>query len=161
MSGTSFSRKRGDPPPTGEVAVLLASNGERFSKASIERARHLAVGEPIGVLVILRIFGSSFGLQHPGLMPTQREAEEKLEILRAAINTLERWGCDADGQLAATRHPVKQIASVARRRQARIVVMDGPTTTGLRRLVEGDMTVSIRRRLRGQATLEVVSSLDS
>lgn len=161
MSDSSFSRKRGDPPPTKEVAVLLASNGERFSKAAIERARYLAAGEPIGLVVILRIFGSSFGLQHPALMPTQREAEEKLKILRAAIDTLERWGCEADGQLSATRKPVKLIASVARRRQARIVVMDAPTTTGLRRFIEGDITVSVRRRLRGQATVEVVSSLDS
>jgi nucleotide-binding universal stress UspA family protein len=153
--------KRGDPQPTKEVAVLLASNGDRFSEASIERARHLAAGEPIGVLVILRIFGTSFGVQHHGLMPTKSEAEEKFEILRAAIDTLERWGCEVDGQLAATRHPVKQIASVARRRQARILVMDGPTTTGLRRLIEGDITVSIRRRLRRQATVEVISAFES
>jgi nucleotide-binding universal stress UspA family protein len=153
--------KRGDPQPTKEVAVLLASNGDRFSKASIERARDLAAGEPVGVLVILRIFGFSFGVQHPGLMPTKAETDEKLEILRAAIGTLERWGCEVDGQLAATRHPVKLITSVARRRQARILVMDGPTTTGLRRFVEGDITASIRRRLRGRVTVEVNTTFDS
>jgi nucleotide-binding universal stress UspA family protein len=153
--------KRGDPQPTNKVAVLLASNGDRFSKASIERARDLAAGEPIGVLVILRIFGFSFGVQHPGLMPTKKETQEKLEILRAAIAKLERWGCEVDGQLAATRHPVKLIASVARRRQARILVMDGPATTGLRRFIEGDITASIRRRLRGRVTVEVISAFDS
>jgi nucleotide-binding universal stress UspA family protein len=155
-----FRRKRGDPQPTAKVAILLASNGGRFSKAAIERARELAAGEPIGVLVILRVYGSSYGLQHPGLFPTQKETQQQLEILRAAVEKLESWGGEVDGQLAATRKPGRVIANVAKTRQARIVVMDGPTTTGLRRFVEGDMTVSIRRRLRGQASMEVVSIFD-
>ena len=141
--------------------MLLASSGARFSKAALERARELAGGEPIGVLVILRIFGSSFGLQHPALLPNQKEVDQGLEIVRTAIRDLERRGCEVDGQVAATRHPVKQIVSAARRRQARIVVMDAPSTTGLRRFIEGDMTVSIRRRLRGQAVMEVVSIVNS
>jgi nucleotide-binding universal stress UspA family protein len=157
----SFRKTRGDPQPTEKIAVLLASSGGRFSKVALERARELAGGEPIGVLVILRIFGSSFGLQHPALLPNQKEVNQGMEIVRTAIRTLERRGCDVDGQVAATRHPVKQIVSAARRRQARIVVMDGPSTTGLRRFIEGDVTASIRRRLKGQAIVEVVSIVNS
>jgi nucleotide-binding universal stress UspA family protein len=157
----SFRKTRGDPHPTKRVTVLLASSRAPFSKAAIERAKELADGEPIGVLVILRIFGSSFGLQHPALLPNQKEADQGLEIVRTAIKTLERWGCEVDGQVLATRHPEKLIASAARRRQARIVVMDAPTTTGLRRFIEGDVTVSIRRRLSGEATVEAVSAVDS
>jgi len=45
---------------------------------------------------------------------------------------------------------------VARARQVRYVVMDSPTATGVRKLIEGEVTGIVRRRLRDRATLELV-----
>jgi hypothetical protein len=151
-----FARRRFDPQPTAPAAVLLASPGSPFSRAAVRRAQELAAGEPVAVLSILKIYGSQFGLPNPGLLPTPREQEEQLAVVRRAIDALERRGCTADGQVAATRSAGRMIAKVARARNVRYVVMDSPTTTGVRRVIEGDMTGIVRRRLRNGATLEVV-----
>jgi nucleotide-binding universal stress UspA family protein len=151
-----FSRRRFDPQPTGPAAVLLASSGAPFSRAALRRARELAGAEPVAVLAILRVYGSSFGLPNPGLLPTQRERDEQLAIVRRAITDLERQGCTADGQVAATRSAGRTIAKVARARQVRIVVMDAAPATGVRKLIEGEVTNIVRRRLRDAAALELV-----
>jgi ribosomal protein S19E (S16A) len=152
-----FGRRRWDPQPTSAAAVLLASSGSPFSRASVRRARELAAGEPVAVLSILKVYGSTFGLPNPGLMPTRREREEQLEIVRKAIAELERRGCTVDGQIAATRSAGRMIANVARSRQVRYVVMDSHITTGLRRVIEGELTNIVRRRLADGVTLELVA----
>ena len=131
--------------------MLLASDGRHpFSPAAIARAADLAgAGGSVAVLVIAKIYGTQFGLPHPGLMPNKDEIETRQTWLRETLAQLERRGVDADGQLAATRKPVKKIAGVARLRGARTVVLDGTPATGLRRIVEGDTGVDLRRRLRG------------
>jgi hypothetical protein len=48
------------------------------------------------------------------------------------------------------------IAKVARARNVRYVVMDSPTATGVRRIIEGELTGIVRRRLRDGTTLELV-----
>jgi hypothetical protein len=149
-------RNRWDPQPTAQAAVLLASSGAPFSRAAIRRARELAGGQPIAVLTILKIYGSSFGLPNPGLMPTHREREEQVQIVRKAINELERRGCAADGQVAATRSAGRMIAKVARTRQVRHVVMDAHPVTGVRRIFEGQLTNAVRRGLGNGAALELV-----
>jgi hypothetical protein len=136
--------------------VLLASSGSPFSPAAVRRARELAAGESVAVLSILKIYGSTFGLPNPGLMPTRREREEQLKIVRKAIDTLERRGCKVDGQIAATRSAGRTIARVARTRQVRYVVMDVSPAAGIRRVIEGEITNIVRRRLKGGATLELV-----
>ena len=151
-----FGRRRFDPQPTSPAAVLLASSGSPFSKAAVRRARELAAGEPVAVLSILKVYGSQFGLPNPGLLPTRRERDEQLAVVRRAINALEQRGCTADGQVAATRSAGRTIAKVARARQVRYVVMDSPTATGVRRVIEGELTNIVRRRLRDRATLELV-----
>jgi nucleotide-binding universal stress UspA family protein len=138
--------------------VLLASSGEPFSKAAVRRARELAAGEPVAVLSILKIYGSTFGLPNPGLMPTRREREEQFANVRKAINQLERSGCTADGQIAATRSAGRMIAKVARARQVRVVVMDDSAESGVRRVIEGSVTSTVRRRLAGHANIELVSA---
>ena len=110
----------------------------------------------MAVLSILKIYGSSFGLPNPGLMPTRREREEQTEIVRKAINELERRGCAADGQVAATRSAGRMIAKVARTRQVRHVVMDAHPGTGVRRIIEGQLTNTVRRGLKNGAALELV-----
>src|SRR5258708_4118117 len=152
-----LGRRRWDPQPTAQAAVLLASSGEPFSRAALRRARELAGGQPVAVLSILKVYGSAFGLPNPGLMPTRREREEQLAIVSRAIKDLERLGGTVDGQVAATRSAGRTIAKVARARKVRHVVMDLPTTTGVRRIIEGELTGIVRRRLPDGTTLELVS----
>jgi len=149
-------RRGFDPQPTSPAAVLLASSGEPFSRAAVRRAQELAAGEPVAVLSILKIYGSQFGLPNPGLLPTRREREEQLTVVRRAINALEQRGCAVDGQVAATRSAGRMIAKVARARKVRYVVMDSPTATGVRRIIEGELTGIVRRRLRDGTALELV-----
>src|SRR5499427_8721212 len=146
-----FGRRRFDPQPTAPAAVLLASSGSPFSRAAVRRAHELAAGQPVAVLSILKIYGSQFGLPNPGLLPTRREREEQLSVVRRAINALEQRGCTVDGQVAATRSAGRMIAKVARTRKVRYVVMDSPTATGVRRIIEGEVTGIVRRRLRDGA----------
>jgi nucleotide-binding universal stress UspA family protein len=153
-----FARRRFDPQPTAPAAVLLASSGAPFSKAAVRRARELAAGEPVAVLSILKIYGSTFGLPNPGLLPTRREREEQFANVSKAINQLERSGCTADGQIAATRSAARTIARVARVRQVRVVVMDDSAESGVRRAIEGSVTSTVRRRLAGRADIELVSA---
>ena len=150
------ARRRFDPQPTTPAVVLLASAGAPFSKSAIRRARELAGGEPIAVLTILTIYGSSFGLPNPGLMPTRRERDEQFANVQRAIKQLERQGCSADGQVAATRSAARMIAKVARARQVRHVVMEEAAGSGLGRLGGRAVTSTVRRRLGGHAVLELV-----
>jgi nucleotide-binding universal stress UspA family protein len=153
-----FGRRRFDPQPTAEAAVLLASSGAPFSRAAVRRARDLAAGQPVAVLSILKVYGSTFGLPNPGLLPTRRERDEQLKIVNQAIAQLERGGCTVDGQIAATRSAGRMIAKVARTRNVRYVVMDTRPATGVRRIIEGELTNIVRRRLRDKATLELVNA---
>jgi hypothetical protein len=153
-----FGRRRFDQQPTAPAAVLLASSGAPFSKAAVRRARELAAGEPVAVLSILKIYGSTFGLPNPGLLPTRRERDEQFANVKRAITQLERSGCTADGQIAATRSAGRMIAKVARVRQVRVVVMDDSTESGVRRVIEGSVTSIVRRRLAGRADIELVSA---
>jgi hypothetical protein len=152
-----LGRRRWDRQPTAPAGVLLASTGGPFSKEAIRRARELAAGEPVAVLSILKIYGSSFGLPSPGLMPTRRERDEQYAIVRRAINALEQRGCSADGQIAATRSAGRTIAKVARVRKVRYVVMDDSQASGVRRVIEGTVTATVRRRLASGAELELVT----
>jgi nucleotide-binding universal stress UspA family protein len=149
-------RRGYDPQPTSVAAVLLASSGSPFSRAAIRRARELADGETVAVLSILKVYGSTFGLPNPGLMPTRREREEQFKIVRRAIDELEQRGCTVDGQIAATRSAGRMIARVARTRQVRYIVMDASPATGIRRIIEGELTNIVRRRLKAGTTLELV-----
>jgi Universal stress protein family len=149
-------RRRWDPQPTSPAVVLLASAGAPFSKSAVRRARELAAGEPIAVLTILTIYGSAFGLPNPGLLPTRGERDEQFANVQRAIKQLERAGCAADGQVAATRSAARMIAKVAGTRQVRYVVMDERGESGLRGLRDHGVISTVRRRLGGRAVLELV-----
>jgi len=153
-----FGRRRFDPQPTTEAAVLLASPGAPFSRAAVRRARELAAGQPVAVLSILKVYGSTFGLPNPGLLPSRRERDEQLKIVNQAITQLERGGCTVDGQIAATRSAGRTIAKVARTRRVRYVVMDTRPATAVRWIIEGELTNIVRRRLKDKATLELVGA---
>ncbi len=151
-----LERRRWDTQPREPAAVLLASSGAPISRAAARRARDLAAGQPIAVVSILRVYGSTFGLPNPGLLPTRRERDEQIGIVDRAIRDLERMGCTADGQVTATRSAGRTIAKAARARGVSYVVMDAVTATGIRRIMEGELTAVVRRRLRGAAELDVV-----
>ncbi len=78
--------------------------------------------------------------------------------MNQAITQLERGGCTVDGQIAATRSAGRTIAKVARTRRVRYVVMDTRPATGVRRIIEGELTNIVRRRLKDKATLELVGA---
>jgi hypothetical protein len=109
-----FRRGKWDRPPTEPAGVLLASAGTPFSGAAVRRAYELAAGQPVAVLTILKVYGSSFGLPNPGLLPTRREREEQYAIVRRAIAAV---GGGRDGGRPDRRHPQRGAgrSAVARR----------------------------------------------
>ena len=100
-------------------------------------------------MTIAKIYGSSFGLPHPGLLPTKGEIAERQRWAETAIHRLRAKGVSADGQVAATRRTAKKLAAVARGRGVRVIVIDETTASrGLRRMIEGDVGAELRRKLR-------------
>jgi hypothetical protein len=151
-----FHRSRFDRQPTEPSDVLLASDVRReFSRRAVAQAAALAGSGHVSVVTIAKIFGSQFGIPHPGLLPTKEELGERERWVADAIRALRKRGIEADGQVAATRKPSRRLAEIAGVRGARLVVIDESPATGLRRLVEGDVGAELRRKLRGQG-VEVV-----
>jgi len=151
------ARRRLDQQPVEPRTVLLATDGrEPLSPEAIERAAELASPDGVAVLAIAKIYGTQFGLPHPGLMPTQAEVDLRRQWIADAITALERKGVEADGQRAATRKAIKLIARVAVARSVRHVVVDESTQTGVRLMIEGDTGKDVRRRLRGAAEVIVI-----
>jgi len=145
-----FHRRRFDVQPTNPVEVMLASDGRQdYSPTAVARAAALSESGPVAVVTIAKIYGSSFGLPHPGLLPTKAELAERQGWVKAAVDTLQAGGAVADGQVAATRRTAKKLAAVARARGARVIVIDETTVSNpLRRLIEGDVGAELRRKLR-------------
>jgi len=144
-----FHRRRFDPQPTDPCEVMLASDGRQdYSPGAVARAAALAGSERVAVVTIAKIYGSSFGLPHPGLLPTKEELGERRGWVDNAIRTLASAGVRADGQVAATRRSGKTLAAIARARKPHAVVIDEtPVRRGLRRLIEGDVGSELRRAL--------------
>src|SRR6202042_1991111 len=94
--------------------------------AVIRRAVQLSEGRPVAIVAIARIYGSSFGLPSPGLMPTRKEMDEQLALVNKAIVRLERAGVEAWGQVASTRRYAKTIAQVGRARGVSRVLVVTP-----------------------------------
>ena len=149
-------RQRADPQPTDPIEVLLASTGGPFRTESIRLCRDLVRDGPVGVLIIARIYGSSFGLPNPGLLPTVKERRAAQDRVDGAITALRKMGVRADGQILITRHPAPGIARVAQARSAQRVVVEAPPQGNLRRFVEGNFEALIRRKLG--ALVEVTSA---
>jgi hypothetical protein len=151
-------RQRLDPQPVEPRSVLLATDGrEPISREAVARAAALAGPAGVAVLAIAKIYGTQFGLPHPGLMPTKDEVDVRRQWIADAIRALERKGIVADGQMAATRKPIRLIARVAVARSVQHVVVDAGTSRGVRRRIEGETGKDVRRRLRGAAEVVVVA----
>jgi hypothetical protein len=138
--------------------VLLVPLGGRASSDAIRQARDLAAGDPVAVLALLKIHGYALGMPNPGLLPTAKERDAQRDIVANAIARLERLSTEADGQVAATRHPAKVIASVAKRRQVHHVIVEQPRVSQVRRFLEGDAVASVRRRLGSHVEVVVIES---
>jgi hypothetical protein len=150
-------RARLDAQPVEPRTVLLATDGRQpLSRQAIETAARLAAPHGAAVLAIAKIYGTQFGLPHPGLMPTKEEVDLRRGWIADAVRQLERKGVSADGQLAATRKAVKLIARVAVARSVAYVVVDAGAARGLRRRIEGETGVDVRRRLKGAAEVVIV-----
>ncbi|MFN8223369.1 MAG: universal stress protein [Gaiellales bacterium] len=137
--------------------MLLASDGRQaFSERAIARAADLSGGAPVAVVTLAKIYGTRFGVPHPGLLPTKQELAERQEWVATAIRALRKRGVAADGQVAATRKPARKLADVARVRGAGTIVIDANPATGLRRRIEGDVGNELSRRLRSEGVDVVV-----
>jgi hypothetical protein len=154
---SKFGRRKFDKQPTQPAAVLIASNGETIPGAAVRQALRLSAGEPVAVITIARIYGSSLGLQNPGLMPTRKEMAAQKEIASRTVSVLEKGGVEAWGQVAATRKPSKTIAQAAAARGVRHVLVVRPEKTGWRLVVEGDVAKEVAHKLGADVTVEGVA----
>jgi hypothetical protein len=156
-SRTLFKRAKWDKQPTQSSAVLIATVGVAIPPAVIRRAVQLSEGRPVAVVAIARIYGSSFGLPSPGLMPTRKEMDEQLALVNKAIVRLERAGVEAWGQVASTRRYAKTIAQVGRARGVSRVLVVTPEVPRWRRLMEGDTARDVRRRVGKEMAVEGIT----
>jgi hypothetical protein len=123
----------------------------------ITHARELSGGRPVAVLTIARVYGSSFGLPNPGLLPSRKEMDQQRALVTEAIDTLERSGVEAWGQVATTRRDAKIIVQAARAHGVTQVLVVSPKVPRWRLFVEGDTASSVRRRIGSEAVVEGIS----
>jgi hypothetical protein len=152
-----FGRRKFDKQPTQKAAVLIASNGEKIPGAAIRQALRISAGEPVAIVTIARIYGSSLGLPNPGLMPTRKEMNEQKEIVQRAVTAIEKGGSEAWGQIAASRRPSKTIAHAAAARGVRHVLVIRPEKVGWRLFVEGDVAKEVAKKLGAGVSVEGVA----
>lgn len=131
-------------------AVLMASTGDAFPPAVLDRAVELARQGSGHVLVLAtaRIWGTSLGMPHPGLYPTPAEWEAQRQIVADALRTLRRRGCQAHGRVVATRHAARVIRREARRTAAATVVIGRRPLPWWMRLLLQDEVARLLRRCR-------------
>lgn len=117
-----------DPRSFAPASILLASEGSQIPPTALEFAVRLSRNgqAPVHVFVIARIWGSAFGLPHPGLMPTKREWQQQREIVAEAVDRLKRRGVEATGQVVSSRNAAKRILAEARNRRSEAIVMAAP-----------------------------------
>ena len=117
-----------EPPAPDAFAgklIILASEGRPIPQAATKFVKRMAerAGAEVLVLSIARIWGTSFGLPNPGLLPNKREMQEQHESVAGAVTWLKRCHIAASGQVTGTRNAAKRIVAEARRRGADAIVM--------------------------------------
>jgi hypothetical protein len=110
------------------TAIMLASEGRRIPSDAVEFAAQMALKAeaPVHVFIIARIWGSAFGMPHPGLMPTKREWQVQRDLAAEAVDRLKRRGVEATGQVVSSRNAGKRILAEAKRRRPEAIVMSAP-----------------------------------
>jgi hypothetical protein len=156
-SRARFGKGKWDRQPSQPSAVLIATVGVPIPPEVIRRAVQLSEGRPVAVVSIARIYGSSFGLPNPGLLPTRTEMDEQLALVNKAIDRLERTGTEAWGQVATTRRFAKAIAQAARSRGVGHVLVVTSEVARWRRLIEGDVARDVRRRIGKDVEVEAIA----
>lgn len=106
-------------------ALLLASEGRKFTPEAIALAAQLAKssGAVVHVLSIARVWGTAFGMPHPGLMPSKSELQAQHDIVAEAVSRLRKQGIEATGQVLGTRGAGKRIVREADQRGCDAIVM--------------------------------------
>jgi nucleotide-binding universal stress UspA family protein len=140
------------PPDSATYAakhVLLASEGRKIPPSAVAFAARLAnnAGAEIHVVSIARIWGSGFGLPHPGLMPNSREWKAQHDLVAEALAGFRRLGIEATGQVLSSRNAGKRILTEARKRRADAIVMaaDGPRHWLINDLIWSQEPYRVRR----------------
>jgi hypothetical protein len=147
-------KKKFDDQPTQSASVLIASSGEPIPPSAVRWALALSDGDPVAVISLARIYGSSFGLPNPGLLPTKKELMDRRTQVTRAVDLIEKKGNEGWGQVAATRRPVKTIVAAARARGVRHVIVVTPETARWRQVVEGNLAKDVARRLGSGVNVE-------
>jgi hypothetical protein len=153
-----FGRRKFDKQPTQSAGVLIAAPfGDPIPTSAIRDAIGLSGGEPVAVVTIARIYGSSMGLPNPGLMPTRKEMAEQKDQVEKAIRAIEQRGSQAWGQVAASRKPIKTIAEAAKVRGVHhVIVVRTKQAKKWREVVEGDVVKDISRKLGSEFHVQAV-----
>jgi nucleotide-binding universal stress UspA family protein len=122
-----WGRAQGLPNPATLAvrSILLASEGRPISPAAVDFAARIAErsNAAIHVLSIARVWGTSFGLPNPGLLPNKREWDEQRRIVADAVTALRQRGVAASGHVLGTRHAAKRIVDEARQHRCDAIVM--------------------------------------
>jgi nucleotide-binding universal stress UspA family protein len=140
--------------------ILLASEGRPISDAAVNRVVELArrSGASARVFSIARVYGVSFGLQTPGLLPNKREWDEQREIVKTAIKRLKRKGIAADGHVLGTRKAAKKILEEAAKEGCDAIVMTADPDRN--RFIADFMWTQEPQRVRRRARLPVFLVVD-
>jgi hypothetical protein len=153
-----FRKAKWDSQPSQSAVVLIATVGIDIPPAVIRHAVELSGGRPVAVVTIAQIYGYSFGLPNPGLLPTRKEMDEQQALVVKAIDRLERSGVEAWGQVATTRRYAKTIAGAARARGVSHVIVVTPEVPRWREVIEGNVARDVRRRLDKEVEVEGVKA---
>jgi nucleotide-binding universal stress UspA family protein len=147
-----WGRERELPDPGALVirSLLLASEGRPIPTAAVDFAARIAgtAGASVHVLSIARVWGTSFGLPNPGLLPSKREWDEQRRLVAEAVTSLQRRGIRATGQVLGTRGAAKRIVAEAERHHCDAIVMaaDPPRHWLIANLLWSHEPYRVRRR---------------
>jgi nucleotide-binding universal stress UspA family protein len=135
--------------------ILLATEGRAIPEAAIRRVLELAdpEGASVRVLSIARVYGTSFGMPTPGLLPSRDEWRQQQEIVTKAIKRLKRKGVPADGHVVGTRKSTKKILEEATLQECEAIVMAADPDRN--RLVADAMWSQEPQRVRRKAKVPV------
>ncbi len=117
-----------DPQDAAPASILLASEGAPILPEVLDFTAHLSrkAHAPVYVLMIARVWGSSFGLPHPGLRPTKREWQAQRDRAAEILHQLEQRGVEATAAVVSTRNASGRILAEAKLRRPGAIVMAAP-----------------------------------
>jgi nucleotide-binding universal stress UspA family protein len=121
-------RRASPPPDPSEIAIerlVLASEGRAIPWSVMQTVIGLArpLAAQVRVVTIARVFGTSLGFPHPGLLPSKREWDKQRLIAREAVSALEKAGFEAAANVIGTRKAAKRILAEAVAFKADAIVM--------------------------------------